>query len=372
MPLCIVIGIMKSCPFIGLVLCLSFLPLASSQDLNPDDFRVTYGEGNKGKHIVFIAGEREYRSEESLPALARVLARHHGFRCTVLFTLADDGTIEPQGPNLEGLEILYEADLLFLFMRFLNLSDEEMDHFDAYVESGKPIIGLRTSTHAFKISEGPWQKYDSTYKGKEFVGGFGRQVLGETWVAHHGDNHVQGTRLTPLAHQSDHPVLRGVGEMFVMTGGYLTSPREGSWPLVMAQPLMDMNADAEPHPALYAVPAVWTRSRDVGEKGRVLACMHGSSLDLLDSDFRRMLVNACFWTLHLENRINPDLNIDFVGPFEPTLFASYAWRRGNLTSDLAGYSSSIMPGESPPAPESFLKRLEERKKKWKALEASEP
>jgi len=321
---------------------------------------------------VFIAGEREYRSEESLPALARILAQHHDFRCTVLFTLANDGTIEPQGPNLRGLEILYEADLLFMFMRFLNLPDEEMDHFDAYVESGKPIIGLRTSTHAFRIPEGPWQKYDSTYQGKEFVGGFGRQVLGETWVAHHGDNHVQGTRLIPLPHRSEHPVLTGVGEMFVMTGGYLTSPREGSWPLVMAQPLMEMNADAEPHRALHAVPAVWTRTRDVGERGRVLACIHGSSLDLLDSDFRRMLVNACFWALNLEEQITPDLDIRFVGPFEPTLFASYAWKRGVVPTDLEGYTSLIMPGDSPIAPDSFLKRLEDRKSKWKALEAGEP
>jgi len=357
---------------VGLVSTLAYLPLASPQDLTPEDFRVTYGEENGGEHIVFIAGEREYRSEESLPALARILAQHHGFRCTVVFTLANDGAIEPQGPNLKGLEILYEADLLFLFMRFLNLPNEEMDHFDAYVESGKPIIGLRTSTHAFRIPEGPWRKYDSTYEGKEYEGGFGRQVLGETWVAHHGDNHVQATRLTPLAHKSGHPVLTGVGEMFVMTGGYLTAPREGSWPLVMAQPLKSMDADSEPHPALCPVPAVWTRTRDVGEKGRVLACMHGSSLDLLDSEFRRMLINACFWVLNLEEEITPDLNIDFVGPFEPTLFASYAWKRGVTPADLSGYASLIMPGESPIAPESYLNRLEERKAKWEALEAGQP
>lgn len=357
---------------VGLVLSFACLALAFAQELSPEDFRVTYGEENGGEHIVFIAGEREYRSEESLPALARILAQRHEFRCTVIFTLANDGTIEPQGPNLRGLEILYEADLLFLFTRFLNLPDEEMDHFDAYLETGKPIIGLRTSTHAFRIPEGPWRRYDSTYAGKEYEGGFGRQVLGETWVAHHGDNHVQATRLTPLPHQIDHPVLRGVGEMFVMTGGYLTAPREGSWPLVMAQPLRSMDADSEPHAALYPVPAVWTRTRDVGEKGRVLACMHGSSLDLLDSDFRRMLVNACFWALNLEEEITPDLNIDFVGPFEPTLFASYAWKRGVIPAQLSGYTSLIMPGESSTAPENFLNRLEERKAKWKALEAKEP
>ncbi|MDG2168431.1 MAG: hypothetical protein P8L44_10975 [Opitutales bacterium] len=114
-------------------LMLLFLVGGSAFAFAPSDFKVSYGSENTGKHIVFIADEREYRSEESLSALARILAKHHGFRCTVLFTLADDGTILPQGNHLKGLDVLEEADLLFMFMRFLNLEDEEMAHFDAYV-----------------------------------------------------------------------------------------------------------------------------------------------------------------------------------------------------------------------------------------------
>jgi len=76
--------------------------------------------------------------------------------------------------------------------------------------------------------------------------------------------------------------------------------------------------------------------------------------------------------LNLEEQITPDLDIRFVGPFEPTLFASYAWKRGVVPTDLEGYTSLIMPGDSPIAPDSFLKRLEDRKSKWKALEAGEP
>ena len=357
--------------FIALLAVL-MTPFTLSETLSPKDFRVSYGDGNHGKHIVFVAGEREYRSEESLPALAKILAKHHGFRCTVLFALADDGTIEPQGPHLKGLDILEDADLLFIFARFLNLPDQEMAHVDAYVQSGKPIIGIRTSTHAFRIPEGPWKKYDSTSDEKGCEGGFGRQVLGETWVTHNGDNHVQSTRLAPLFHQKEHPVLTGVGEMHVQTGSYLTSPRSGSWPLVMAQPLAGMAADSPPHPALYAVPAVWTRSRDVGEKGRVLTCTHGASVDLLDAGLRRLLVNACFWTLGLDDRIKPNLNIDFVGPYEPSEFASHAWKHGVRPADLKGYSSLIMPGESHATPESYSKKMEARIRKWKTLEASEP
>ena len=40
-----------------------------------------------GKQIVFIASDHEYKSEEALPALARILAKRHGFKCTVLFGL---------------------------------------------------------------------------------------------------------------------------------------------------------------------------------------------------------------------------------------------------------------------------------------------
>ena len=355
-----------------LVFILLLAPFAHSSGLTSEDFRVTYGENNTGKHIVFIAGEREYRSEESLPALARILAKHHGFRCSVLFTLADDGSIEPQGPHLKGLEILKEADLLFLFMRFLNPGDQEMEHFDAYVNSGKPIIALRTSTHAFKIPEGRWKKYDATSSVKGFEGGFGRQVLGETWVAHHGDNHFQSTRLIPLQHKQDHPVLRGVGEMHVQSGGYLTAPRLGSWPLVMAQPLMNMDDDSEPHPALYAVPGVWTRVRDVGAKGRVLTCTHGASEDLLDSGLRRLLVNACFWAVHEEDRINSSLNIDFVGPYKPTEFASWAWKKGNRPSDLSSYSSPIGGGPSAKAPANYVERMTAKKATWDALDANRP
>jgi len=340
--------------------------------LVPEDFRVTYGENNSGKHIVFIAGEREYRSEESLPSLAKILAKHHGFKCTVLFTLADDGTIYPQGPNLKGLEILQEADLLFMFIRFLELEDEEMARFDAYVQSGKPIVALRTSTHAFKISDGPWRKYDWQYDGKDHLKGFGRQVLGETWVAHNGDNHLQSTRLIPVKNQKSHPVLTGVGEMHTQTGSYLTSPRQGSWPLVMAQPLDGMERDSEPHPALYAVPAIWTRARDVGVKGRVLACTHGASVDIVDEGLRRLLVNACFWALHEEERIKPNLNIDFVGTFKPTQFASWAWNPGLRPSDLEGYDSAIGGGSSAEPPANFLERLKTRRKYWRDMERSEP
>src|SRR5262249_21500343 len=104
----------------------------------------------KGKHIVLISGDEEYRSEEALPQLGKILAKHHGFKCTVLFAIdPKDGTINPNVSNIPGLEALKSADLLVIFLRFRDLPDEQMKYLVDYIESGKPIVGLRTATHAF-------------------------------------------------------------------------------------------------------------------------------------------------------------------------------------------------------------------------------
>jgi hypothetical protein len=88
---------------------LALFTLVSFATAAPLVFEGTEGPG-KGKHIVFIAGDHEYRSEESLPAVARILAKHQGFKCTVLFDIDPDGNIaagEPQ--NIPGMEALDSA-----------------------------------------------------------------------------------------------------------------------------------------------------------------------------------------------------------------------------------------------------------------------
>src|SRR5579871_2023281 len=106
----------------------------------------------KGKHIVLVSGDEEYRSEEALPQLGKILAKHHGFKCTVLFAIdPKDGTINPNVSNIPGLEALQTADLMIIFTRFRDLPDEQMKHIVDYVEAGKPIVGLRTATHAFNL-----------------------------------------------------------------------------------------------------------------------------------------------------------------------------------------------------------------------------
>src|SRR6267378_4055442 len=171
----------------------------------------------KGKDIVFISGDEEYRSEESLPMLAKILAVRHGFKCTVLFPInGADGTIDPViQTNIPGIEALDSADLCVMGLRFRELPDEKMKHFVDYLNAGKPIIALRTSTHAFaydRNKQSPYAKYD--WRGKEWPGGFGQQVLGETWVNHHGDHGKESTRGLINEPFRNRPVLRGVGAIW--------------------------------------------------------------------------------------------------------------------------------------------------------------
>src|SRR5690606_763104 len=145
----------------------------------------------KGKHIVLVSGDEEYRSEEALPQLAKILAKHHGFTCTVLFAIdPNTGEINPTvRPNIPGVQKLKPAEPPIPFTRFRNLPDEQMEHLVAYMESGRPIVALRTATHAFDMPEGKYAKY--SWQSTEWEGGFGRQVLGETWINHHGHHGKQ-------------------------------------------------------------------------------------------------------------------------------------------------------------------------------------
>src|ERR1051326_5082547 len=102
----------------------------------------------KGKHIVLVSGDEEYRSEEALPQLGKILAKQHGFKCTVLFAIdPKTGEINPSVSNIPGLEALKTADLMVIFTRYRHLPDEQMQHLVDYIEAGKPIIRMRTAPH---------------------------------------------------------------------------------------------------------------------------------------------------------------------------------------------------------------------------------
>lgn len=307
-----------------------------------DDRLVLSGKqgAGKGKRVVLVSGDEEYRSEQALPQLAKILAERHGFDCTVLFAIdPKDGTINPNiQTNIPGLETLASADVMVLMTRFRDLPDDQMKHIVQYVDSGKPIVALRTATHAFDIKSSPtYKKYG--WNNKEWDGGFGRQILGETWIAHHGRHAVESTRGIFAAGAARHPILRGLrsGEIWGPTDVYrvrLPLPEDVET-LVLGAVLTGMN---ESDPVLEGpkntpmMPVAWTRTRG----RRVFTTTMGSSQDLLNAGFRRMVVNAVYWAAGLEARIDPRSSMDIVGDYKPLPFKFNGHAPGLKVSDLVG------------------------------------
>jgi len=307
-----------------------------------------------GKHLVFLAGDHEYRSEESLPALARILAKHHGFKCTVLFSVnRQTGEIEPGSSFMPGLGALDSADLMVIFLRFQNFPDEQMQHIDRYLKRSGPIVGMRTSTHAFNMPKtATYSRYSYRSTAENWKGGFGRKILGETWAGHYGKNHVMSTRLDIAPDARTHPILIGVSKPWVQAGGYWTEPEADSKVLAYAQPLQGMTPDSLAAEGKKPCPGVWVRSykSESGKKARVFTTTYGASEDILNDGFRRMLINACFWTAGLEKEIKPNSCISFVGPYHPVTFRFGGYRKHVKPADLAGWETPIMSPEKSTAP----------------------
>jgi type 1 glutamine amidotransferase len=251
------------------------------------------GEGpGKGKHIVLVSGDEEYRSEEALPQLGKILSQRHGFKCTVLFAIdPKTGAIDPNTrDNIPGLEALDSADLMVIFTRMRDLPDEQMKHIADYLDAGKPIVAMRTATHAFQLDKSKTYKQWTWNSGeKGFDGGFGRQILGETWINHHGNHGSQSTRGLIAEGAKDHPILRGIkdGDVWGPTDVYgVRLPLPGdSKPLLMGQVLAGMKSDDKPAEGKQndpMMPVAWTKSytSKSGKTGRTFTTTMGASTDL--------------------------------------------------------------------------------------------
>lgn len=308
------------------------------------DSLITAGGPGSGKRIVLISGDEEYRSEQALPQLAKILSERQGFECTVLFAIdAKDGTINPdQRNNIPGLEALDHADLMVLFTRFRDLPDSQMKHIVDYVDSGRPIVALRTATHAFDIKTSKtYQRY--SWNSKEWDGGFGRQVLGETWIDHHGDHGKQSTRGIVVPGQEGHPILRGIhsGDIWVPTDVYkVRLPLPGdSQPLIIGQVLQGMQPSDPPLAGAKndpMMPVAWTKTYSGKSSARVFTTTMGAAQDLENESLRRLIVNACFWAVGLESQIPPHTNVDLVGDYKPLPFRFGGFARGLKPADVLG------------------------------------
>ena len=126
------------------------------------------GDGpGRGKHVVLLAGDEEYRSEEAMPLMAQILNKQ-GFECTVLFSMKD-GIVDPTaGGSLSKQEAMDSADAIVMSLRFRHWDDNAMQKLDDALNRGVPMVALRTSTHAFNGIKGKWAKYNFNANAADF------------------------------------------------------------------------------------------------------------------------------------------------------------------------------------------------------------
>ena len=327
---------MKSLLFSSLSLALCTIATARSQ---PSDHLVFEAQGKScGKHVVLLAGDEEYRSEEAMPLLGQILATQ-GFKATVLFSLDADGTVNPDaGSNLSHSESLDTADAIVMSLRFRHWDDSSMRRFDNALNRGVPIVALRTSTHAFNFpADSIWAKY--SYNAKADTGwekGFGRQVLGETWVNHHGKHKVEGTRSVVETTNSKHPILNGVGTIFGTTDVYGASPLDPSTILLRGAVTKSLDPAS---PAIKGkkndpmMPIAWTRKfNNAGEKpNRILTTTMGAATDLSNENLRRLVVNGVYWGL--EMKVPAKADVSLPGKWSPSKYSFRTYKKGLMPSN---------------------------------------
>lgn len=257
------------------------------------------------KHIVLIAGEEEYRSEEFLPALASILQTEHGFKCSMIYSVDQSGFIDPNNPALtSSIQPLETADMIVMMIRFRQWSDETMGAFDKAIKRGIPIVGLRTSNHAFKfIPTDRWAEYNT----------WSKDVFGTGWVSHWGKHKTEATRGVVDLSTPNKSLINGVRDWFGDTDVYESTVPPDAAVIAHGLVLTGMTPDSplsgrvvkteggERPVNAPPMPVAWSRSLNLGgaKNARVFYTSCGGPTDFLDESFRRLLVNAIYWGFEL-------------------------------------------------------------------------
>ncbi|MBL9160519.1 MAG: ThuA domain-containing protein [Verrucomicrobiales bacterium] len=323
-----------------------------------------------GKKIVLVSGDEEYRTEETMPMLGKILSQKYGFDCVVLFAIHPEGGYIDSNfqKNIPGTEELDSADLMIIGTRFRQLPDDQIANFAEFLNAGKPVIGLRTATHAFSGSA-----TTGDFKWSEF----GLKILGEKWVNHHGKHKVEGTRSVTITSNGSHDIMRGVGEIFATTDVYGIANLDPYAVTLFLRGEVTESLD----PASKAVagkqndppmPLAWLReytAPDGKTKGQAFCTTLGASVDFSDEDLRRLIVNT---SLHLTGQKVPaKADVEPVDPFNPSFYSGlgsdhykklnrkpedYALGKSPATSDL-----KIPAAKAPTASEKAAKAEEKKR-----------
>ncbi len=271
----------------------------------------------KGKKIVLISGDEEYRSEEAMPMLGKILSQHHGYDCEVLFPYDESGKyIDPNNQaGIRGWEALVDADLVIIGTRFRNPSAEDAQYLTDFMNQGRPFIGIRTATHAFR---GGAKFGDAIGYGE-----WGRKVLGEQWVSHHGRHKVQGARGVIEGGNAGHPILNSVKDVFAPSDVYGVKHLTDADTILMRAAVTETMAPDSSHTAdkndpMQAFAWLHPYTAPNGTKAESFCTTAGASVDLVSEDLRRLIVNAAYHLTGLE--VPEKADVSYVDAFYPSFF----------------------------------------------------
>ena len=214
--------------------------------------------GVKQLKVVMYSGSAEYNSAESLAGFKKHLEEQYGAVCSV-------HVVDEKGTTLTGIDELETCDVAVIFTRRLKLDEGQVAKLKKYCDAGKPIVGIRTASHAFQT----WLEFD-------------KEVLGGNYKGHYRENEPAEVK---LAH-GNHPVLHGV-KPFVTLGKLYKNPDIAAG---VTRLLVATTAEA-------SEPVAWARTH---RGGRVFYTSLGVPEDFKEPNFRRLLVNAVYWTAKRE------------------------------------------------------------------------
>ena len=264
-------------------------------------------------HVVFVTGDNEYGSEKSMELIAAILESTGDFRVTVLKSVDEQGRYDRHGHSIPGLRALRDADLAVFFMRFRALPTAQTEEIERYAKSGRPMIGLRTTTHAFKYESGPLVRLND---------GFGDDWFGQKWIAHYGHGTTSTAKVESTA--TEHPILRGVDDEFDLQSWlYIMNTGKEHLPddcevLISGRAIRDQ--DGQPETFGEVQPLAWTRELATreGNAQRVFYTSLGHPRDFLHGSARKLLVNAIYWGLGREDAIpNTGAEVPMPEGYEP-------------------------------------------------------
>lgn len=238
-------------------------------------------------HVVFVSGDHEYGSEETFPLLAKALEQRYGMKTTVLKSFPDENAEE----NLPGLEVLKDADLAIFFLRWRRLPTEQITHIQQYLNSGKPLIAFRTTTHAFNYPKGHplevWNAMAPAYLGGP--PGWGGK--------HYHYGHLSSTDVSVVAANATNPLLTGVDKQFHVPSWLYQVlpdfPPKDATILLTGKAVNPEKADTRP---AQENPVAWTWQNK--SKARVFMTTLGHPQDFNVEAFQRLVVNGIHWALN--------------------------------------------------------------------------